>query len=95
MIEWITAGPEVARLTEEFKSSFTSTREQVCTDWVPTMPTVDAKILDGSVLVNMLLPKSSATFEQYKENAFLPYILKGLQQVSRVDIVFTVILKIV
>ena len=55
---------------------------------IQTMPTVDAKILDGSVLVNMLLPKSSATFEQYKENVFLPYILKCLQQVSRVDVVW-------
>ena len=34
------------------------------------MPTVDAKILDESVLVNMLVPKSSATFEQYKKNIF-------------------------
>ena len=52
------------------------------------MPAVDAKILDGSVIVNMLLPKSCATFGDYAEQVFIPYLLRNLQTVKRLDVVW-------
>ena len=50
-------------------------------------PEVDAKILDGSVIVNMLLPKSCSTFGDYAENVFLPYVLRNLQNTKRLDVI--------
>ncbi|KAL8591519.1 hypothetical protein ACOMHN_000534 [Nucella lapillus] len=38
-------------------------------------PTVDAKILDGAVIVQMLPPKLANTFQDYAD-VFLPYIMR-------------------
>lgn len=51
-------------------------------------PDVDAKVLDGSVVVNMLPPKACATFGEYAEKAFIPYLLKLLQNSKRMDVVW-------
>ena len=37
------------------------------------MPDLEAKIVDGSVVVNMLSPKASSTFSDYAADVFLPY----------------------
>ena len=37
---------------------------------------VDAKILDDSVIVNMLPPKLCSTFVDYSEKVFLPYVIR-------------------
>jgi hypothetical protein len=58
-----------------------------CTDEAPK---VDAKILDGAVLVQMMPPKTATTFQEYSEDVFLPYIIQQLQSVSRVDVVWDV-----
>lgn len=62
--------------------------KMIDTNSVQATPTVDAKILDGSVLVNMLLPKSCTTFEDYRERVFFPYLIKCLSQAKRVDVVW-------
>ena len=51
-------------------------------------PEVDAKILDGSIIVNMLLPKACSTFVDYAKQMFLPYVLRNLQNARYRDIVW-------
>ena len=51
-------------------------------------PSCDAKILDGSVRVNMLPPTACSTFGDYAYKVFLPYLKKNLQSVSRLDVVW-------
>ena len=57
-----------------------------------TSPEVDAKILDGAALVHMLEPKDAATviktFQDYGDIVFIPYLLKQLRVVRRVDVVW-------
>ena len=53
-------------------------------------PPVDALILDGAVIVQMLVPKQVNTFGEYFENIFKPYILKQLQTVVRLDVIWDV-----
>lgn len=52
------------------------------------LPAVDAKLLDGGVLVNMLIPKTCATFGDYAEQVFLPYIQRNLLTTQRLDVVW-------
>ena len=49
---------------------------------------LNGKILEGSVLVNMLKPPKGSTFGEYARTLFLPKVAKELQSVSRIDIVF-------
>ena len=51
-------------------------------------PTVDAKVLDGAAIVQMLIPKVAKTFQDYADNVFIPYILRQLETVSRIDVVW-------
>lgn len=51
-------------------------------------PTVDAVILDGAVIVQMLPPRTAHTFEEYFNTVFAPYILKQLETASRLDVVW-------
>eukprot|EP00794_Sanderia_malayensis_P001481 gene1481-1638_t len=53
-------------------------------------PVVDAAILDGAVIVQMLQPKTVTTFEEYFDLIFAPYILRQLQYVKRLDIVWDI-----
>ena len=50
-------------------------------------PTVDAIILDGAVIVQMLKPRMAHTFEGYFNIVFAPHILRRLDTVNRVDLV--------
>ena len=52
------------------------------------MPDLDAKLVDGSVVVNMLSPKASSTFSDYAADVFLPYLIKLLQTSALVDVVW-------
>lgn len=52
-------------------------------------PVVDAKVLDGAAIVKMLPPK---TFLEYARTVFEPYILRQLDTVSRLDVVWDVYL---
>ena len=53
-------------------------------------PPVDAVILDGAAIINMLRPVGAKTFQDYATLVFLPYIKAQLANVSRVDIVWDV-----
>ena len=52
------------------------------------MPTVDAVILDGAAIVNMLKPGTAKTFSDYASQVFLPYITTQLHGAQRVDVVW-------
>ena len=54
-------------------------------------PTVDATLIDGAALVNMLKPsKESRTFTDYVNVTYLPYIEAQLLSVQRVDIIWDI-----
>ena len=53
-------------------------------------PVVDAVILDGAVIIQMLQPKTVRTFDEYFTTVFTPYILKQLETAKRVDLVWDV-----
>ena len=57
---------------------------------IATQPAVDAVILDGAVIVQMLQPRTARTFEGYFSNVFTPYILKHLETAKRVDLLWYV-----
>ena len=53
-------------------------------------PEVDIAILDRAVVVQMDRPGPQRTFQEYAHNVFMPYIMKQLQPVKRVDIIWDV-----
>ena len=53
-------------------------------------PQVDAAVLDGAVIVQMLSPGQSKTVQDYIDSKFVPYIMRQLQSVNRLDIVWEV-----
>ena len=57
------------------------------------VPVADALILDGAVVVQMLNPSTSRTFQEYGETVFAPYISAQLQKSTRVDVVWDVYLE--
>ena len=68
------------------KSKLMSCAESLITVPQKDMPDLDAKNVDGSVVVNMLSPKASATFRDYAADVFLPYLIKLLQTSALVDV---------
>ena len=50
---------------------------------------VDAKVLDGAAIVQMLAPQLCKTFLKYSSTIFEPYILQ-LETASRIDVVWDV-----
>ena len=53
-------------------------------------PQVEATIIDGAVIVQILKPGMTTTFKEYADFVFKPYILKQLEAVQRVDVVWDV-----
>ena len=53
-------------------------------------PAVDAKILYGAVLVQMLSIGTATTFQEYADSIFVPYVVNQLHSAKRVDIVWDV-----
>ena len=53
-------------------------------------PQVEATIIDGAVIVQILKPGMATTFKQYTDFVFKPYILKQLEAVQRMDVVWDV-----
>ena len=51
---------------------------------------MDTVILDGAVIVQMLPTKTALTFEEYFDAVFAPYVMKQLESVIRVDLVWDV-----
>ena len=52
--------------------------------------TVDAIILDGAVVVQMLQSTAVSTFEEYFDSVVAPYVLRQLEDFKRLDIVWDV-----
>ncbi|XP_078492496.1 uncharacterized protein LOC144748319 [Ciona intestinalis] len=53
-------------------------------------PNVDAVIIDGAAVINMLKPMNSKTFGEYAKDVYLPFIERQLKDASRVDVVWDV-----
>ncbi len=68
------------------KSELLDCLEQVCASEHET-PAVDAKILDGAAIINMMKPNGCQTFQEYSQNEFMPFVAREIQSVSRVEIV--------
>ena len=51
-------------------------------------PTLTAVVLDGAVIVHMLKPGTAKTFGEYAQQVFIPYVVRQLQHVSRLDLVW-------
>ena len=51
---------------------------------------MDAIILDGAVVVQMLQPTAVSTFEEYFDPVVEPYIVRQLEDVKRLGIVWDV-----
>jgi len=51
-------------------------------------PQVDAIVLDGAAIVQMLSPGRCTTFGDYAEQIFVPYVASQLSHVSRLDLVW-------
>ena len=49
---------------------------------------VDATVLDGAFIVHKLKPLNSRTFEEYAMNIFKPFILRELNKVERLDVIW-------
>ena len=53
-------------------------------------PSVEALLLDGAAIVNMLNPGPSKTFIESSQGVFLPFVKSQLQHVLRVDVVWDI-----
>ena len=51
---------------------------------------IDVKILDGAVIVHLLSPANAATFDDYANNVFIPYVKRQLDTSRRVYVVWEV-----
>lgn len=57
-------------------------------DTTVNFPNVEVKVIDAAVVVNMLPPGKSKTFQDYATCVFLPYIIQQAQRVKRIDLVW-------
>ncbi|XP_076078833.1 uncharacterized protein LOC143048849 [Mytilus galloprovincialis] len=69
------------------KSDLLVPLEKMCVI-VTEIPDVDAIILDGAVIVNILKPRFCKTFEDYSKQVFLPHINNYLKSCSRIDVIW-------
>ena len=53
-----------------------------------SIPDVDAILLDGAAVINILKPGSAKTFKEYSVVVFLPFVQSQLQKTNRVDIIW-------
>ena len=59
-----------------------------CDKDVTESPDVDAKIIDGAAIINMLRPSTGKTFQDYANNTFIRFIAHLLKNVKRLDLVW-------
>ena len=63
--------------------------------WLSTLlliPPVDAVVIDGPAIVNMVQPKNNCTVDKYCE-IYMKYVVNFFNKTNRIDIVFNVYLK--
>ena len=53
-------------------------------------PEVSAVMIDGAAVVQMVKPGIAKTFQEYSDVVFVPHIVRWLQRVSRVDVIWDV-----
>jgi hypothetical protein len=54
----------------------------------PQVPTLDAVIVDGAAMVNMLRPGVAKTFGEYASQVLVPYLRKLVAKSHRQDVIF-------
>jgi hypothetical protein len=62
--------------------------ENYCNVTAYKKPVVDALLIDGAAVINMLKPRESRTFADYAEHVFLPYLQILLSHVRRFDVIW-------
>lgn len=76
------------------KSDLVHTILDFCPDnTLPIEPPVNAKILDGSVIVHVLKPNKCLTFREYISNVFHSFLKRELVSIERLDLVWDVYMK--
>ena len=70
------------------KSSLVDRLEALGPSAKNTCPQIDALILDGAAIVNLLRPIGCKTFKAYAHDVFIKYVKSRLANVSRLDIVW-------
>ena len=84
---------ESAELKEELLSlCMTNTDSNIPDAALAGPPKVDAKILDGAFIVQLLSSRTSRTFQEFSDTVFIPYVLSQLEGISRLDVVWDVTL---
>ena len=86
---WPLSLAQASRLREGQKSDPVKCMEKTSTPTAES-PEVDIALLDGAVVVQMESPGAARTFQEYADNVFMPHIMKQLQPVKRVDIIWDV-----
>ena len=79
----------MGQLREEQKADLVKCLKAVATPETE-QPTLDAIILDGAVIIQMLPPGTVCTFEGYCQTVFGPHCKRQLQSVKHVDLVWDV-----
>ena len=86
---WPPSLAQADRMREGQKSDLVKCLEKVFAATAES-PEVDVAILDGAVVVQMASPGAAKTFQDYADKVFMPYIMKQLQPVQRVDVIWDV-----
>ena len=88
---WPPALAENNTMCQGTKSDLTSCLEALV-ERPQRSPEVDARIIDGAALVHVLDPKKATvqvkTFKDYASQVFVPHVLRQLQSVKRLDVVW-------
>ena len=76
------------------KSTLIECLEEKVVDYQhPERPEVDAHVVDGAAVINMLKPLNTGTFEEYGRSVVIPYIENQLRSTQRFDRYFSRSLK--
>ena len=86
---WPPSLAQAGRMREGKKSDLVKCMEKVSRA-TEVSPQVDATIIDGAVVVQMMSPGTARTFQEYAANVFMPYIMRQLHPVKRVDVIWDV-----
>ena len=87
---WPPSLADKGELRKGQKSDLVKCLEALQTNITNEAPVVESVVVDGAVAVQMLKPGTARTFQEYIDTVFKPYVLKQLEHVKRVDIVWNV-----
>ena len=80
---------QAGKIREGQKSDLVKCMERLVENKIDT-PQVEATIIDGAVIVQILKLGMAATFKEYADFVFKSYVRKQLEAVQRVDVVWDV-----